>query len=422
MNAKTLRNVIVRLVILAAVLGAGGWAWTAWNQRSVKTLDERYQIEEVAKGDIIQTVTANGTLNPVVLVNVGTQVSGTVRKLYADFNDKVKDGQILLELDPTLFRAAVEQSRGNVANSEAALRLAQANEKRMRELFGQEYVSRQDLDQAVQAREAAQAQLRVSQGQLARDTANVNYSVIRSPVSGVVVSRQVDIGQTVAASFQTPTLFQIAQDLTRMQINTNVAEADIGKIRTDQEVGFTVDAFPGRQFKGSISQIRLNPIIQQNVVTYNVVVGVSNTDLTLLPGMTAYISVQVDQRTDVLRVPTAALRFRPRDGNGGGATAGAGGASATGAGGSGGSGGGAAKDGRGNGRDGKGRGGPRVHVVRGQELVPVPVQLGITDGKFVEVTGGELKAGDRIALQNRVGDGSKGGGPAAGGAPRVRAF
>lgn len=409
MNAKTLLKIVVRSALVAALAAAGWWAWGTWNQRTVKPLEERYQIEEIGRGDVVQTVTANGTLNPVVLVSVGTQVSGTVRKLHTDFNDRVKEGQVLLELDPTLFRAAVEQSRGNVANAEAALKLAQANEKRMRELFGQEYVSRQDLDQAVQAREAAQAQLRVSQGQLARDTANVNYSVIRSPVSGVVVSRQVDVGQTVAASFQTPTLFQIAQDLTRMQINTNVAEADIGKVRMGQEVNFTVDAFPGKTFKGEIRQIRLNPIIQQNVVTYNVVVSVANPDLTLLPGMTAYISVQVDQRTDVLRVPTAALRFRPRDANSGPAAAGG---TANGAA--------AGKESRPGGRDGKGRTGPRVYVARGQELVPVTLQTGISDGKFVEVTGGELKAGDRVALQNRVGDGSKGGG--AGGAPRVRAF
>lgn len=412
MNPKTLRNIVLRLLVLVLVLGAGWWAWGTWNTRSVKTLDERYQMEELALGDVTQTVTASGTLNPVVLVSVGTQVSGTVRKLHADFNDQVKAGQVLLELDPTLFRAAVQQSQGNVANAEAALRLAQANEKRMRELFGQEYVSRQDLDQAVQAREAAQAQVRVAQGQLARDSANVNYSVIRSPVSGVVVSRQVDIGQTVAASFQTPTLFQIAQDLTRMQINTNVAEADIGKVRVDQEVGFTVDAFPGRPFKGHIRQIRLNPIIQQNVVTYNVVVAVSNPDLTLLPGMTAYISVQVDQRSAVLRIPAAALRFRPRDANGsGGSASGPGGST---------SGGGSGKDAKPGGRDGK-RTGPRVYVARGQELVPVTIQTGISDGKYVEITGGELKAGDRVALQNRVADGSKGGG-AGGTAPRVRAF
>ncbi len=391
---KTLRNWLIRLVVLLLLAAAAFAGWRYWQASTAKTLDERYQFEELAKGDVVQTVTANGTLNPVVLVNVGTQVSGTVRKLYADFNSSVKAGQILLELDPTLFRAAVEQSRGNVANASASLKLAQANEARMRELFAQEYVSKQDLDQAVQQREAAEALSRTARGQVARDEANVNYSVIRSPVSGIVVSRQVDIGQTVAASFQTPTLFQIAQDLSNMQINTNVAEADVGKMRIDQPVRFTVDAFPGRRFEGKVSQIRLSPIIQQNVVTYNVVVAVDNRDLKLMPGMTAYISVDVDKREDVLLVPSAALRFRPRD---------------------------AAPEAKKPVAAGEKKtrgGGPRVYVARGEQLVPVVIQAGLSDGKSVEVTGGELKPGDRVATQNRVADGAS----PAGQTPKVRAF
>ena len=258
------------VLLLMAIAFAG---WSYWRKASDTPLEERYRVEEVDYGDLTQTVTANGALNPVVLVNVGTQVSGTVKKLYADFNSQVKAGQILLELDPTTFRAAVEQSSGNVANAEASLKLARANEQRMRELFALEYVSRQDLDQALQAREGAQAQLQTARGQLQRDRANLNYSIIRSPVSGVVVSRQVNLGQTVAASFQTPTLFQIAQDLTQMQIDTNVAEADIGKIQLGQTARFTVDAFSGQRFEGKVRQIRLNPINQQNVITYDVVVG-----------------------------------------------------------------------------------------------------------------------------------------------------
>jgi HlyD family secretion protein len=399
---KRLLSLALRLLILAALCAGGWFAWGHWQKARVKPLEDRYQIEEASRGDIVQTVTANGTLNPVVLVNVGTQVSGTVQKLHADFNDKVEKGQILLELDPTLFRAAVEQSRGNVGQAQAALKLAQANEKRMRELLAREYVTRQDHDQAVQAREAAESQLRTANGQVTRDTANVNNSVIRSPVSGVIVSRQVDLGQTVAASFQTPTLFQIAQDLSRMQINTNVAEADIGKVRVDQAVGFTVDAFPGRKFEGRIRQIRLNPIIQQNVVTYNVVVAVDNPELILLPGMTAYISVQVDQRSGVLVVPTAALRFRPRDDGAPGAAA--------------------PKTPKADGRDGRKPAGPRVHVIRGDTLVPIPIKVGLSDGKFIEVTEGELKPGDRIAVQNRVTDAPPGAAPGGGGGQRMRAF
>ena len=397
---KTLRNWMIRLLVLLLVAAGAYAGWRYWQTANVKTLDERYQFEELTKGDVTQTVTANGTLNPVVLVNVGTQVSGTVRKLHADFNSTVKAGQVLLELDPTLFRAAVEQSRGNVANATASLKLAQANEARVRELYGQEYVSKQDLDAAVQQREGAEALLRTAKGQVARDEANVNYSVIRSPVSGIVVSRQVDIGQTVAASFQTPTLFQIAQDLSVMQINTNVAEADVGKIRIDQPVRFSVDAFPGRRFEGKVSQIRLSPIIQQNVVTYNVVVAVDNRDLKLMPGMTAYIYIDVDKREDVLLVPSSALRFRPRDlPPEPKKTAAA--APAPG--------------------DKKQRGGgQRVYLARGDKLEAVTIQTGLSDGKFIEVTGGELKAGDRVATQNRVaeGAGSGSGQPA----PRVRAF
>lgn len=404
-------RVAVQLAVVA-VLGAGGvYGWRAWQTAQVKTLDERYQFEEVTRGPITQTVTANGTLNPVALVNVGTQVSGTVRRMHADFNSRVEAGQMLLELDPTLFRAAVEQSSGNVANANAALELAKVNEARTRELLRQDYVPRQDLDQAIQARKAAEAQLRTARGQLARDEANLGFSVIRSPVSGTVVSRSVDVGQTVAASFQTPTLFQIAQDLARMQIDTNVAEADIGRVRTGQAVKFTVDAFPGRSFEGEVRQIRLSPIIQQNVVTYNVVVGVDNRDLVLMPGMTAYISVQVDRREDTLLVPAAALRFRPKDIPTNGDAKRPPKADDKVAGGGGGGGGGS-------------RGpGARVFVARGETLVPVSVKTGLADNRTVEITSGDIKVGDRIAVQTRLTEGGTGGSGGGSGRPSsMRAF
>jgi HlyD family secretion protein len=371
----------IGVLLLAAAIAVAGWAY--WRKGSEKPLEQRYQLEEIAYGDLTQTVTANGTLNPVVLVNVGTQVSGTVKKLYADFNSKVTAGQVLLELDPTTFRAAVEQTSGNVANAEAALKLALANEQRTRELFGLQYVSKQDLDQAIQAREAAQAQLRTARGQLARDRANLAYSIIRSPVSGVVVSRQIDVGQTVAASFQTPTLFQIAQDLTQMQIDSNVAEADIGKMRIGLPVRFTVDAFPGQRFEGKVKQIRLNPVNQQNVVSYDVVVAVSNPELKLMPGMTAYVSFVIEEHSNVLLTPNAALRFKPRDPE---------------------------RDGKrpNNGKRAAKAPGPRVFVLRGDSIVPVPVQTGITDGRYTEVAGGELKAGERVVLEDNQPDQSRG--------------
>ncbi len=397
---RRLARIAIRVAILAALAAAAYVGWRYWQHSNVVPLTERYQIEEIGRGNITQTVTANGTLNPVVLVNVGTQVSGTVRKWYADFNATVKEGQILLELDPTIFRAAVEQSRGNVATAAAALKLAQVTETRLAGLLAQEYVSRQDVDNAVQAREAAQAQLRTARGQLARDEANLGYSVIRSPVSGVVVSRQVNIGQTVAASFQTPTLFQIAQDLTRMQIDSFVPEADIGKIREDMPVRFTVDAFPGRRFEGRVRQVRLNPTTQQNVVTYDTVVLVDNADKLLMPGMTAYISIDIDQRDDVVIVPAAALRFRPRD---------------------------LPPEPKKPSVD-RDRGKPkapsaRVYVVRDDKLVSITIHTGISDGKQVEVKGVELKVGDRVATQNRILDTAPGtAGNQGGAASRIRAF
>ena len=363
------------VIVLAAIAFAG---WGYWRRVSDKPLEQRYQLVEVTHGDLTQTVTANGTLNPVVLVNVGTQVSGTVVKLHADFNSRVTAGQVLLELDPTTFRAAVEQSSGNVASAEASLKLAKANEQRTRELFALEYVSKQDLESAVQAREAAEAQVRVAGGQRSRDRANLNYSIIRSPVSGVVVSRQVDVGQTVAASFQTPTLFTIAQDLSRMQIDSNVAEADIGKIKLGQSVRFTVDAFSGRRFEGKVHQIRLNPITQQNVVSYDVVVAVANPDLILMPGMTAYLSFLIEERGNALLVPNAALRFKPHELDGDQKTAGA----------------------AGKGQRGSRSSNPTVYVVRGEQLTPIGVQTGISDGRYTEVLTG-LTVGERVVVEDK---------------------
>jgi HlyD family secretion protein len=276
----------------------------------------------------------------------------------------------------------VKQSEASMQSALASVDLASANQTRIRTLFAQEYVSRQELDQAVQALKAAQAQLHLARAQNERDRANLAYSIIRSPVSGVIVARNVDVGQTVAASFQTPTLFQIAQDLSRMQIDSSFAEADIGSIRVGQAVRFNVDAFPNRNFKGAVKQIRLNPTTQQNVVTYNVVISVDNPEQILLPGMTSYVNIVVAKREDALLVPNAALRFKPTE----------------------------------NGResssekredkpdDGKKSGRKRdtssgtVYLLQGNTLKPVSISLGITDSRNTEVVGGELKAGDKVVL------------------------
>ncbi len=302
-----------KTLIVISILAIASGSYYFYRQHQRQSPEQRFRIQTVEKGDLVQMVSANGTLNPVVLVNVGTQVSGTVTKLYVDFNDKVIKGQPLLELDQSLLSAQSRQSAANVVNVSAALDLARANEVRMKALFEQEYVSRQELDQAVQARKSAEAQLAQAKAAADKDRVNLGYTVIRSPVSGIVVDRIVDLGQTVAASLQTPTLIKIAQDLSEMRIDTSFAEADLGKIKEGQKVRFTVDAFPDRSFTREVQQIRMNPTITQNVVTYNVRISLENPDQILLPGMTAYVNIAVARRKDVLTVPNAALRFKPAD-------------------------------------------------------------------------------------------------------------
>ncbi|MEQ1673543.1 MAG: efflux RND transporter periplasmic adaptor subunit, partial [Candidatus Nitrotoga sp.] len=282
-------KIIVSVILLAAA--GAGIAW--WFTPKKISHEDRYVTVPLKRGSIAQIVSANGALNPVRLVSVGSQVSGIVRKLHVDFNDHVQAGQILLELDPSLAEAQLQQSKASVLSAEASLELAQLNEARVRSLFSQEFVSRQELDQSVQALRLAQAQLAVAKAQAGRDRTNRVNTVIRSPISGVVVSREVDLGQTVAASFTAPTLFKIAQDLRKMQIDSSYSEADVGKIRVGQIATFRVDAFMDKEFKGSVRQVRLNPKTEQNVVTYNVVVNVDNQDLRLKPGMTANVSIVV---------------------------------------------------------------------------------------------------------------------------------
>ena len=400
---KRIGRILIGVTVLAGLIGGGIWYG---KQRAAQNPEQRYKLATVEKGDVTQTVSANGTLNPVVLISVGTQVSGTVRKLYVDFNDKVKQNQPLLELDDALVSATEKQSAANVVNAQAGLELAEANAARMKSLFAQEYVSRQEYDQAMQALKSAKAQLALARAQNERDRANVNFTVIRSPVDGVVIDRVVDIGQTVAASFQTPTLIKIAQDLSEMRIDTSFAEADIGSIREGQKAKFTVDAFPNRSFVGDVQQIRLNPTNQQNVVTYNVRINVANPEQVLLPGMTAYVNIGVQKRDGVLLVPNAALRFKPADGaekkseNGQkpASTAAVGPGMRAGS-----DGGGAKAGGKGKKRDGQSG---TVHVLADGEIKAVSVQLGITDNRNTEIVGGDLKEGDRIVTGENT-NGSK---------------
>jgi HlyD family secretion protein len=386
----TLKKSLVALTLLAL---AGGGVF-AYRNMAAQSPEKRYKQQAVENGSVTQTVSANGTLNPVVLVNVGTQVSGMVTKLYVDFNDKVEKGQALLELDDSLLSAQARQTAANVLNISATLDLARANEARVKALFAQEYVSRQEYEQTVQTRKSAEAQLAQSKAAADKDRVNLAYTTIRSPVSGIVVDRVVDLGQTVAASLQTPTLIKIAQDLSEMRIDSSFAEADIGSIKQGQKVRFTVDAFPNRNFQGEVQQIRLNPTTQQNVVTYNVRVSLNNPEQILLPGMTAYVNIGVAQRKDVLLVPNAALRFKPSE------TAAVSESakpspSTSGAGSGVGSGGGGSNNAKGPGKKRDSASGT-LYVIENGELKPLSLQLGITDNRNTEVLGGDLKAGDKV--------------------------
>lgn len=273
-----------------------------------------YQTVVVTRGPITQTVTATGTLNPVVNVQVGSQVSGNIAKLFADFNSEVKAGQTVAQIEPTLFQATVTQAEGDVASAQAALELAKVNATRTQELFAKKSSSQADVDQATANLHQAEANVKIKQGALDKAKADLDHCTITSPIDGVVISRSVDVGQTVAASLQAPVIFAIANDLTKMQIDSNVAEADVGVVTNDQTVDFTVDAYPTRTFHGKVVQVRNAPITVQNVVTYDTVIGVSNADLKLKPGMTANVSIIIAHRDDAVKVGNAALRYRPPEG------------------------------------------------------------------------------------------------------------
>ena len=280
-------------------------------RRCTSSSASNYQTATVTRGPITQLVTATGTLNPVVNVQVGSQVSGNIQKLFADFNSEVKAGQTVAQIDPALFQAAVTQAEGDLATAQAALELAKLNATRTETLFKQKNSSQQDLDQATAALHQAEGNVKIKQGALDKAKADLDHCTITSPIDGVVISRNVDVGQTVAASLQAPVIFAIANDLTKMQIDSNVAEADIGAVSVDQDVDFTVDAFPTRTFHGKVVQVRNAPITVQNVVTYDTVIGVSNPDLKLKPGMTANVSIIIAHKDNVLQLKNAALRFRP---------------------------------------------------------------------------------------------------------------
>ncbi len=299
-----------RWVTLAAVLVVlvVGWSW--WRSRAPGERP-RYRTTAVERGAIESRVSATGTIRPVVQVEVGSQVSGTVDRIGADYNSRVRAGQVLCQLEPSSFRARLVQAQATVARAEAALKDGKRQLARAQELIKDNYVSQADVDAADVAVEQRQADLQQARAQLEAAQVDLDHATIRAPIDGVVISRSIDVGQTVAASLQAPTLFVLANDLTRMQVETRIDESDIGQIRPGLPVSFTVDAFPDETFEGRVAQVRLEPIVEQGVVTYTTVIHTGNPDLKLRPGMTANVSVLVEQREDVLKIPAAALRFRP---------------------------------------------------------------------------------------------------------------
>lgn len=381
-----MKRIVHHLINIALILAFIFGATYVYKLSNKKKPEDLYRLERVTLGDIEQNVTANGTINPVAMVNVGTQVSGLVKNIYADFNDQVKEGQILLELEDNLFKAQIDQSRGNVKNCEASFELAKANEARMRALFEKEYVSKQELDQAVQALKSSEALLMSAKAKLSLDQTNYGYSIIKSPVSGIVIDRVVDVGQTVAASLQTPILFKIAKDLSKMEIDTSFAEADIAKIQVGQSVKFSVDAYPNRTFEGTVKQIRLNPVNTANVVTYNIVILVENQEGLLLPGMTAYVAINFARHEKVLLVPNAALRYQPKNEN----------LSLI------------AKKNEAFRIEDKqkkeGYGVGKIYMLRDNQPFMVRVNTGITNGKLTEVISSEIKENDLIISGDLMND------------------
>lgn len=383
-----MKKYIIIAAILIAAIAVGVWFFFG---RAPKV---SYKTIPLEKGSVVAAISATGTVNPVTTVQVGSQVSGTIQKLLVDYNSRVKKGQVIAEIDPALFLAQVEQARGNSLNAQANLQKAKvvlADAKRTlernKQLISQGIVAQSDFDASQTAYDSALAGIKSAEagvtqyrGTLMQAETNLKNSVIRSPVDGVVISRSIDVGQTVAASFQTPTLFSIAQDLTKMQIETSVDEADISRARLDQAASFTVDAYPDRSFKGRVTQIRSAPITLQNVVTYIVVVQVDNKDLHLKPGMTANVSIETGRRDGVLKLPAAALRFRPKieadkkSAKAGQRTAGSGKGKPSGA-------------------------QQKVYLLKEDKPVAIAVTTGLGDASFIELVEGGLKEGDQVIIE-----------------------
>ena len=427
------RTVISLIVVVVAAIG-GYLTWRWWSGRGTSVT---YTTAPVTKGDVIQAVTASGTLSPVVKVDVGAQVTGRVQELFADYNDQVKAGQVIARIDPEVTRSTVTQQRARVTSARSDLARARATaanaaleSTRALELSKSGAISKSEVDAALLAKRSAEAAVTGSQSQIVEAQAalsqaetSLNYTTIKSPIDGVVISRAVSVGQTVSASTSAPTLFTIAGDLRQMEVHTSVAESDVGQLRQGMRVEFTVDAFPDDTFSGTVKQVRYEATTVQNVVTYDAVVDVRNEDLKLRPGMTANATFVIAEARDVLVVSTKALRYRPpgaqadapqgarRGGSGGGSAGGSGEGrrrwrdrERDGSGSGSGSGSGAPVVADGSGSGSTPAAAPRrrrpsaVWVLRAGKPERVRVETGLTDGSNTEITGGELKEGDVVIV------------------------
>lgn len=354
---------ILAVVIVVPMLIFGGG----------KSKKSEYVTLQIGRGNLRQVVTATGEIQPVNTVSVGSQVSGTIDALYVDYNSKVKKGDLLLTIEPSVLQASVDEAKASLDSAISQRNYAQNEYKRNKELYASDFIARAELEQSQTTYEQAEQSVKRAQSQYDRAVTNLGYATITSPVDGTVISRKVDKGQTVAASFQTPDLFEIAEDLTRMQIETSVSEADIGVIKEGQAVTFTVDAYPTQTFDGVVRQIRLSPTTTSNVVVYTVVIDVDNTDLRLMPGMTAFVTIIVSEKNDVWKVQNAALLVRSFDGiveNAGDAT-------------------------------------PKTHLAikRGEEISLVPYEKGLVTATETEIISDGIAEGDLIVV-GKVGQAS----------------
>lgn len=374
LRAKRNHWAIPVVAISLLVAGAVGLWWRLSPGATVG-----YLTQPASRGAVVRGITASGAVNPVITVQVGTYVSGVIQERFCDYNTQVKKGQLCAKIDPRLYQPIVEQdaaslavARAQLEKDKAILTYAKQTYERNLGLIARQAVSQDAVDNLKSLYDQAQAQIGLDEANIALREAelkaanvNLDYTNIRSPVDGTVVSRNVEVGQTVAASFQTPTLFLIATDLTKMQVDTNISESDVGSLKIDDKVSFSVESFVGRRFDGALTQIRQAPQTIQNVVTYDAVVAAPNPDLLLKPGMTATVRLVTDRRDDVLRVPNQALRFVP------GGSAGV---------------------------EAEGTDGAHVYVLRDDALVLVKVEIGLDDDNFTEILKGDLKVDDPVVI------------------------